>query len=260
MSNYRLQIATATHVGDRSYQQDKVTVIQHPYSPKCLLAIVADGMGGQSGGAKASGQVVETANQLLPMFDIGRDSPQQLLQQIVRDAHAVIRMINVSSEDEPHTTIAAFMLMPDGRCHWIHSGDSRIYHFRQGHMYTRTRDHSYVQSLIDSGEITERDAIHHPHSNILLGCLGMPTDPPFSEFDMGEIQRHDVVLACSDGLWGHVSDQEMAKITGTLAPREACEQLIGLARSRGMGGGDNISVVILKARSPTSVPIPTPGT
>lgn len=247
MSNYRLHIATATHKGDRDYQQDRVEVLQHPYNKKCLMVVVADGMGGLSGGAMASGQVIQTARDLLQLFEVDKDDPSAMLLQLVTDAHAVIRMLRVSSEHEPHSTLAAYLLLPSGACHWVHSGDSRIYRFRSGHLLLRTKDHSYVQALIDRGELTEEAAIHHPKSNLLTGCLGMDKQPPAQLTQMGKLHSGDVLLCCTDGLWGYFSEKELAKMVEALAPTEACQQLLAKARERAAGGGDNVSLAILKA-------------
>jgi serine/threonine protein phosphatase PrpC len=143
-----------------------------------VLGVVADGMGGRSGGRKASDQVLMTARQLFTRYQPGRDDPELVLRQILEDSHTVIKLTAISSEQEPHSTLAAFLMNPKGDCAWIHAGDSRIYHFHDGQLVKRTRDHSYVQVLIDRGEISEAEANIHPQGNILLGCLGMTTTPP----------------------------------------------------------------------------------
>ena len=235
--NYRLSIATGTHKGDRDYQQDRVEVLRHPYEKQCLMVVVADGMGGRSGGSQASRQVVESAREMLRQFDVEKDDPSVMLRRLVADAHVVIRMLNVSSELEPHSTIAAHLLLPSGANHWVHSGDSRIYHFRKGCLLMRTRDHSYVQSLIDKGEISEAESIGHEKSHLLTGCLGMDMEPPIAQ-------------ACIDQI--EVGDDELAKMAYALTPADACKQLLTIARTRAAGRGDNVSLAILKATAATA--------
>ena len=128
--HYRLSVATASHKGDRAYQQDKVEVLQHPYEKNCFMVVVADGMGGRSGGRKASDQVMMTARQLFERYSPETDDATSMLKNLVNEAHIVIRLTAISAEQEPHTTMAAFLINPGGECHWVHAGDSRLYHFR----------------------------------------------------------------------------------------------------------------------------------
>ena len=252
MPNYRITVATASHIGDREYQQDRVEVLQHPYNKHCLMVVLADGMGGRSGGAMASEQVVQSAREMLAQFDVDKDDPAAMMRQLIADAHAVIRMLNVSSEHEPHSTVAAHLLLPCGTSHWVHSGDSRIYHFHRGRLRARTRDHSYVQSLIDKGEITEEAASRHPQSNLLMGCLGMQSTPPISQFTIPQVDVGDVILSCSDGLWAYFTEQELAKMVDALTASEACQRLLSQARKRAAAGGDNVSLAILKVNPQAS--------
>ena len=244
---FRFSAATGLHQGDRAYQQDQVSVISHPRTVGCLLGIVADGMGGRSGGRKASDQVLMTAKQLFDRYRLERDDAGARLPQILEDAHTVIKLTAVSSEQEPHSTIAAFLVNPSGACAWIHAGDSRIYLFRKAQMVERTRDHSYVQVLMDRGEITESEAEIHPQGNILLGCLGMTTTPPPVDLHfIPQLEPGDVLLACSDGLWHYFSPQEMGGVLATQPPRMAVQILVDEARRRARGTGDNLSLAVLK--------------
>ncbi|MFM9923311.1 protein phosphatase 2C domain-containing protein [Variovorax sp. H27-G14] len=244
---FRLAAATGLHKGDRPYQQDQVMVMSHPRVPGCVLGVVADGMGGRSGGRKASDQVLMTSRQLFTRYQPGRDDPQAVLRQILEDSHTVIKLTAVSSEQEPHSTLAAFLMNPKGDCAWIHAGDSRIYHYRDGQLVTRTRDHSYVQVLIDRGQISEAEANIHPQGNILLGCLGMTTTPPpVDPYYIPKLAPGDLLMACSDGLWHYFSTEEMASVLYSHPPRDAAEILVGEARRRARGTGDNISIAVLK--------------
>ena len=246
---YRLAASTGIHKGDRDYQQDQVALLSHPRSNGCVLAVVADGMGGRSGGRKASDQVMLTARQLFERFSPELDDAATMLMQLVREAHMVIRLTAISSEQEPHSTFAAFLITPDGCCNWAHSGDSRIYHFNNGRMVRRSSDHSYVQALVDRGQLTEEEAQSHPQSNILVGCLGTEVDPPVATHLVSQIHPGDVMMMCSDGVWHYFSQDELASVLHSLAPREATEFLIEKARSRARGGGDNLSLVIVKVES-----------
>lgn len=245
-TGYRIQASTGIHRGDRDYQQDQVCMLQHQRHAGCLMAVVADGMGGRSGGRKASDQVMLTARQLFERYDPESDDAAAFLRQVVEESHLVIKLTALSAEQEPHSTIAAFVVNPAGDSHWAHAGDSRIYHFRQGKMVFRTTDHSYVQTLVNQGEITEEEAMDHPHSNILMGCLGTDNEPPVDIHVVPQLAPGDTLMSCSDGVWHYFTPEELASTLTMLSPREACEFLIQKARSRAKGMGDNLSLTIVK--------------
>lgn len=243
---YRISASTGIHKGDRDYQQDQVSLITHHRVAGCLLGIVADGMGGRSGGRKAADQVMMTAKQLFERYAPSSDDAATMLKQIVEEAHIVIKLTAISAEEEPHSTLAAFLINPEGECHWVHTGDSRIYHFHGNKLIHRTVDHSFVQTLVDKGELTDEEANMHPQSNILMGCLGTDDAPPISYHFIPKLQPDDVLLACSDGVWHYFSPSEIGSTLSMLSPREATEFLIQKARSRARGTGDNLSLAIVK--------------
>ena len=218
----------------------------HPYAKDCILGVVADGMGGRSGGRKASDQVMLTARQLFERFEPGKEDCIELLRSIVQDAHTVIRLTAISAEQEPHSTIAAFVVLPDQSCHLMHSGDSRLYHFHDSKLEHRSKDHSYVQALVDRGDLTEAQAHNHPQSNILLGCLGADIAPPMTHRFIAQLKPADTLMACSDGVWHYFTTEELGTVLAALSPREASQFLIEKARQRASGGGDNLSLAILK--------------
>lgn len=248
---FRLSAATGTHRGDRQYQQDQVEVISHPHNSACLLAVVADGMGGKSGGRKAADQVLLTSQQLFERFVPGVESAEDLLKQILSEAHLMIKLTALSAEEEPHSTLAAFMIGADKRCHWIHSGDSRIYLFRGPNLLKRTLDHSFVQRLVDEGQISEIEAATHPQSNLLTGCLGTVQDPVGSSECIEGLEEGDTLICCSDGLWHYFNPSELGTVLHSLPPREAAELLINKARQRARGGGDNLSLAIVRVQALT---------
>ena len=243
---FRITASTGMHKGDREYQQDQVLIMVHPRVSGCVLTVLADGMGGRSGGRKASDQVMLSARQLFERYFPKKDDPSAMLAALVQEAHIVIRLTAITAEQEPHSTIAAFLINPDGDCHWAHAGDSRIYHFRSGIMVKRTDDHSYVQTLIDRGEISEAQAMTHPHANILVGCLGSDNDPPNTLHTIPRLQAGDILMVCSDGVWHYFSPSELASATDSLSARKATGFLIDKARLRARGKGDNLSLAIVK--------------
>lgn len=243
---HRLSASTGIHRGDRAYQQDQVMILPHSRVPGCVLAVVADGMGGKSGGRKAADQVILTAQQLFDRFVPSRDDPTELLTQLVLEAHLMIKLTAITAEEEPHSTVAAYVIMPNRECVMVHAGDSRVYHLRGAEVLRRTTDHSYVQRLVDEGELTEEEATNHPQSNLLTGCLGTHQDPPVAVHRIDELAQGDSLMACSDGLWHYYSPREIGAIVHALPPREATEMLINKARQRARGSGDNLSVALIR--------------
>jgi serine/threonine protein phosphatase PrpC len=253
----QLQAATGIHRGDRQYQQDRIEVFPHARVPGLVLAVVADGMGGRSGGRMAADQVMLTAQQLFDRYVPSQDDPRSLLHSIVRESHLMIKLSAISAEQEPHSTVACALVEPNGSCHWAHVGDSRVHVFRGGKLETRTKDHSYVQELVDAGALSETMARNHPMSNVLTASLGADEEPPFN-YESMRLKPGDVVLLCSDGLWHYFVDAELGSALDRLDPRESCEFLIAKARQRAVGGGDNLSLAVLKLlrSDPRSTPAP----
>jgi PPM family protein phosphatase len=246
---FRLSAATALHRGDRAYQQDQVEILVHTRVAGCALALVADGMGGKSGGRTAADQVVMIARQIFERFSPLSDDPAAMLKQLIVESHLMIKLTAITADEEPHSTLAAFLVLPNLTGWTVHAGDSRIYHFRGAELVRRTIDHSYVQRLIDEGKITEAQANTHPQSNLLTGCLGTQQDPPM---EIGEVEHLDVgdtLLACSDGLWHYLTPKELGAIVNALSPREASEMLISKARQRARGTGDNLSLAMIRVEA-----------
>ncbi|MDP1901270.1 MAG: protein phosphatase 2C domain-containing protein [Rubrivivax sp.] len=244
--SFRFSAATGLHRGDRAYQQDQVEIIEHPRISGSVMAVVADGMGGKSGGRKAADQVLLTARQIFERFVPAQDEASELLRQLVLEAHLMIKLTAITAEEEPHSTVAAFCVSPALACDVVHAGDSRVYHFRGTELMQRTVDHSFVQRLIDEGKISEEAANSHAQSNLLTGCLGTHADPPVALWHIEKLEFGDTLLACSDGLWHYFTPKELGAILHALPPREASEMLISKARQRARGGGDNLSLALAR--------------
>ena len=242
---FAIDTCAAMHIGDRHDQQDRVTILPHPTRSDCLLAVLADGMGGHTGGAIAAQQVILKAKQNFSSYQPASESIQDFLRSVIDEAHVVIKLTRFTSEADPHSTAVVMMLRP-GHADWAHCGDSRLYHFRRGNMISHTPDHSLVGELIRTNRITEEMALHHPQRNLLLSCLGAEKEPKIDFGGLPQLEPGDCFLLCSDGLWGVVSDEELGKTLHELDARAAARVLINAARGRGEGCGDNISLAIIK--------------
>lgn len=253
MSQYKIEAGTGQHIGDRQEQQDRVALFAAPHAPGYMMAVVADGMGGKSGGALAAEQVIRTAKQLFDEFYPGNDV-QKMLETLMHEAHTVIKLTAVSSEKEPHSTFVTLVLSPTQEAFWAHVGDSRLYRFDGPNFAEKTRDHSYVEKLVDDGKIRPEEAKTHRLSNILVNVLGSRSTPPYLSFGYcQQLSAGDAFLLCSDGLWHYFEDHELSAAVAANSPRQASELLIRKARERGSPRGDNCTFAIVKLVAPPEV-------
>ena len=235
----------AQHQGDRKEQQDRIAILQHVRQRGVALAVVADGMGGHTGGALAAEQVIHTAKTCLEHFSPSEQSPLRMLEDSMLEAHAMIKASRFMNEKDPHST-AVMLLLQSRQATWAHCGDSRVYRFHDGRPIFRSVDHSYVEHLIANGRITPEEALTHPNRNVLITSLGGKDEPKFEFGGAGDLADGDSFLLCSDGLWAYFDDEEMGAIIAENSARRASAILIEEARKRAAGGGDNLSLVIIK--------------
>jgi serine/threonine protein phosphatase PrpC len=216
------------------------------FARKGRLAIVADGMGGYEGGQEASRLAVETLVGNYRNFE--GDDPQQGLIEGLQAAHDEIRRYG-SAHPELRgmgTTCTAVAIVQEA-LYYVHVGDTRLYLVRDGQITQLTRDHSYVGRLVEAGMISREEAETHPQRNILTAALG--TNPELIMDSPGRpepLRAEDVLVICTDGLWGLVHDHEILDVVEKHSAERAGRELIDLARER--GGPDNITVNILRLR------------
>ena len=213
---------------------------------KGRLAVVADGMGGYEGGQEASRLAVETLVAVYRGF--GGGDPQTALVEALQAAHRQIRQYSFANPElrGMGTTCTAAAIVQNA-LYYVHVGDSRLYLIRDGQITRVTRDHSYVGRLVESGMISPEEAEHHPQRNILTAALGTNPDLVMdSPAEPEPLRSEDVLLICTDGLWGLVRNSEILDAVENKSAELAGRKLINLARER--GGPDNITVQILRLR------------
>jgi PPM family protein phosphatase len=233
MASLTLRFAARTDTGlRRTSNQDS------GYASARLIAI-ADGMGGAAAGDLAS---ATTMNIVRTLDRDNTDDPRSALLQAVRDANRRLGEISSAdpSVDGMGTTLEA-MLWDGERFVTAHIGDSRSYRLRDGELSQLSRDHTFVQSLVDEGKITAAEARVHPHRSLLLRVLLGRAD---NEPDIGELDGRagDRYLLCSDGLTDMVDDAAIAEALAVDSLEQAADRLVELALAG--GGLDNVTVVI----------------
>ncbi|WP_085318203.1 PP2C family protein-serine/threonine phosphatase [Derxia lacustris] len=244
-ARFLLSACIGQHIGDRREQQDRAGVFTSRRASGCALAVVADGMGGRTGGALAAEQVLSTSRTLFDDFNPAHQSVPDLLAEIIREAHTVIQLTGATAEKEPHSTFAAMVIQPD-LVSWAHVGDSRLYYFKGSKLEFRTTDHSYVEHLIRIGKLDREGAAHHRMGHVLTSALGTEKPPVIDFGETRDIAAGDSFLLCTDGLWHYFSDEELGQMVTAGSAREASESLIEHARYRARGKGDNCTFAIVK--------------
>lgn len=245
-----------TDVGQqRSLNEDSLLVLQvtpvfRSVSAAMGVFVVADGMGGHDAGDVASRLTVQAitnlaVRQMLIPATAG-DSlshPTDWLQSAVQAANrSVYEQARAVGSDMGSTMVAAVVVGDAATI--ANVGDSRAYLLRRDGISQITVDHSLVERLVATGQITREEAAHHPQRNVVYRVIG---DRPKVEADLFEqrLEAGDALLLCSDGLSGMLSDQQMWSIWRAAAsPQEACDRLVAAANDA--GGEDNISVIIVQ--------------
>ena len=211
------------------------------------LFILADGMGGYNGGEVASKLAVTSAkNYILSNFEKNNSDKDTLLDLVKNSSQFANMVVYEKAKENPELskmgTTLDICLIYQSKAFISHIGDSRIYRIRKDFMRKLTKDHSYVQQLIDEGKITKEESLKHPKKNMLMKALGCT---PFIEPDamIKGFIKEDVILMCSDGLTNMVSEERIKQIIKE-NPTDATKLLVQEANDN--GGNDNITAIIIR--------------
>ena len=233
-------IGKSRHINEDSYFASKP-------DDSIKLFIVADGMGGYKGGEIASTMAVNAArNYILSNFEKSKSDKETLLS-LVKSSSQYANMVvyDKSRENEELKNMGTTLdvcLIYDNKAFISHIGDSRIYRIRKDFMRKLTKDHSYVQQLVDEGKITKEESMTHPKKNMLIKALGCTEFIEPDNMIKGFI-KGDIILMCTDGLTNMVSEKEIFEIIKS-DTKDPSKELINKANEK--GGLDNITAVIIK--------------
>lgn len=228
--------------GGRKTNQDRVG---YSYSRDALLLVLADGMGGHLHGEVAAQIAVELiSDQFQKKARPVLSKPSQFLIDALNQSHEAIFNYAASHNmiEVPRTTCVACVIQ-DGVAYWAHVGDSRLYLIRNNKAIGKTRDHSKVRKLVDAGLITDEEALHHAEKNKIYNCLGGHYPPEIELSGKQILLNGDVILLCSDGMWGELTDDEMIHFLSSFPVLFAIPQLMDRAEMRGGKESDNLTAL-----------------
>ena len=241
----RFTIYQDSRIGGRANNEDRTT---YCYSRDALLMVVADGMGGHHYGEIAAQIAVQTlADAFQREAQPKIADPFRFLQKGMSNAHHAILDYTTRHKlkDTPRTTCVA-CIVQDNVAYWAHAGDSRLFLMRGGKVIAQTKDHSRIRLLVEEGLITEAQAATHPDRNKIYSCLGSPTPPEIEFSRKTPLEHGDVLLLCSDGLWGVTSGDLMALSLKGANLLQGVPNLLSQAEIKGGVHGDNLSVVAVR--------------
>ena len=239
----KFRVGQLSIVGKRENNEDASFV-----DPRSRFFLVADGMGGQSAGERASGLATEIVPQKLSLLDFDKSTAEQtvkLIDAAVAQAnYEIMALGEVDSKLKNMGTTLAFIVHVAGTMYVGGVGDSRVYLLRGGKLEQLTTDHSLTQALVDAGTLTPEEAANHRYRNVLyryLGCKegGQGTNPKQVRPQVG-----DKFLLCSDGVTGGADDAKLAELLAAGTDPQATAEAIVQAATDG-GSKDNITGVVI---------------
>ena len=247
-----MEIYSKTDIGKkRSSNQDAVA--GKIISEGLAWTVVCDGMGGASGGDIASNEAVEEISKVMGSINesMSKENILELMNKAVQAANTVV--FNKSQSDESlhgMGTTVVLAVVSGSHLYVMHAGDSRAYLISGSEITQVGVDHSIVQEMVDSGEITSTEARNHTRKNIITRALGIGN---LVELDCNtaDLKPEDIVLVCSDGLSNHLEDDEICEIAKEKSLKTIAELLIDKCTSR--GGKDNITVSLVRLQNGSKI-------
>jgi PPM family protein phosphatase len=230
--------AAASHVGKiRSNNQDS------GYAGEYLF-VVADGMGGHAGGDVASALAIQSIAHVDRRFDSAADAAEALRSALLEANHELAETVFEHPELAGMGTTVSSIVRVGDQLALAHIGDSRIYRWREGSLTQVTKDHTFVQRLVDSGRITAEEAASHPRRSVLMRVLGDVDLTPEIDIEVLDTRAGDRWLICSDGLSGYVAESRLAELLAEHPDAGVAIQAL-IDESLDNGAPDNVTAVVV---------------
>lgn len=240
-------------LGTANYRNTDWFLPAEPYTDAGSMMVVADGMGGLNAGEVAARITVDSVREFLQQYEklpASDDAARSMLSKAILYAHKKVTEHSMKHADtQGMGSTVVIGLIAHRKIHFCWSGDSRGYVFRQGSLRQLTKDHSYVQSLVDEGKLTAEQAFLHPESNVILQSIGDPDRDPHPDYASLPLGDGDILLLCSDGVNGMLQDAEIEALLAMHADSlsQCAERIVEAANQA--GGIDNITVLLGKVVS-----------
>lgn len=244
-----MKVFTKTDVGmARSMNQDSF-LVSEDNNNGLNLYILADGMGGYKGGEIASKVAITAVSKyIIEKFDEIQKDKQSILNLVEDSIEFANSAIYEESEQDAELqdmgTTLEVVLIYKNKVYIGHIGDSRIYRIRKNKMKKITTDHSYVEKLIQDGDITREEAYNHPKKNLLIKALGTDEEA-CPDMIYTVLNKNDVIIICSDGLTNMLRDGEILEVVRE--QNEECAEIL-VEEANLAGGLDNITVIVIDNR------------
>ena len=238
-------LVAVSFLGDREEQQDRYLI---SYRKGALFLLVADGLGGHSGGAEAASILAATAEKMFLKKPLA--PAESLFPDILTTAWKKMRLAETKTGRELRSTAVMIRLQGQGRAEWAHAGDSRLYGLGpDGRLRQRTKDHTIAELSISNGDMTEEEARHHPDRSVIYNCVG-GEKPPKTALGRAEPPLEDgsLIILCSDGFWEYIDPEKLAgchegaDIAGLMTG--AAQEAVNLAA----GEADNTTLLAYRYR------------
>lgn len=240
----KFSIFQESRIGGRQRNEDR---LGYRYTSDALVMVLADGLGGHGHGEVAAEAAVRSS---IATFDRQARprlaNPSHFLADAMAGAHtAILAQSGIRQLDDLPRTTCVTCVVQDGVALWAHSGDSRLYLLRGGKVHHRTSDHTRIQALVAEGMLTVADAHSHPARNILTSCLGGDQPPRFEFSEKTPLLRNDIIVLCSDGVWGPLADDAPLLALCRQDAVNAAPGLLDYIESAAGAGRDNLSLILL---------------